>query len=204
MRVVFILLCFFSIQICNGQFTFGTQAGLTLSQIEGDNLRGFKKAGYEFGLLGGYRLSNSNSISIALSYGLIGSKKANTPVPTTNTKYLSELSLNTLSVFCGYVFEIGDNWEGTSDFRFTSGLKYSKIISTNAVHFGKDGLFSSSDILNNDMLLLKFGPGVFISDKVLLEIFYEHSLINVAKQIDSPYINKAVPFYLSFALSYII
>ena len=64
---------FFAAHGLIAQFTFGVTGALSLTQIEKDNLRGFNNVGFESGLIGGYKINDSQSILVEMKYSRFGS-----------------------------------------------------------------------------------------------------------------------------------
>jgi hypothetical protein len=94
---VFFLLCIGSIQGVFGQrFNSGIQLGLNTSQITGDNLAGYNKAGVTAGIWVNRQLTERLSLWMELSYLPKGSKKINSPSDSIPDYY--RLHLNYIEV----------------------------------------------------------------------------------------------------------
>lgn len=186
----------------SAQFTFGVKSGLVLSQVEGDNMVGFKKVGYDVGVLGGYAITEDHNLLIELSLSRLGSRKGSDPVPDNITKSLWELDMNTINIFTAYTFRFGDNWDGVKDFKFTGGLKFNKIYSSDLQIYNKRGLTSEEKTIDSNYISIKAGPGVLLTEHLALDFYYEHALANIVKNNNETQSRSLNPFTLNFILSY--
>jgi len=184
------------------QFTFGLKSGLILSQVEGDNMVGFKKAGYDIGLTGGYELNENHDIIIELSFSQSGSNRRSEAIPQNINRSLWEIDLKTINIFTAYAFKFGDNWDGTKDYRFTGGFKFNKILDSEINIYNRRSVTNEVKSLNSSFISLRVGPGVHISDHFALDFFYEHTIGNIAKSNSETASRSLNPYAISFVLSY--
>lgn len=109
MRIFYILLFIFSIHLASAQkFQSGLIAGISASQVSGDDLSGFKKAGAQLGGFVKYPFSNVASGQFSLCYI---DKGSNDP----QTKYQIDLSYietswSILYDYQGFIWEAGLLW----------------------------------------------------------------------------------------------
>lgn len=200
-------LCIHPQDVCaqSKKFNFGVQLSGLLTQIEGDNLRGFSYPSFGFGLLGGYNFTPNAELLVAGSYELIGSQKGDeTPSNITN-KALAEVKVKQVSLFMAYAKRFGDDWDGSYNFRYHAGIKFNNILKEDGKLFTAiiedNPQFNKSDF-KNKYFSLRIGIGLYVSNHFIVDIFYEHSLQNILAVERVNTISKLVPFYLGLNLSY--
>ncbi len=186
-------------------FRFGVSGGFGLSQIEGDNLKGFRKASYETSLLGGFLFKDRNEIIVALGYEQLGSKRKGEDAPRISGNYLSEIDMSQMSLFVAYAKPFNQDWDGSYKLRAKAGLKYNRLLSHNARLVSSsivDDYELADEDFNSSYLSLRLGIGAKIGSRFLLEVNYEHALQSIIKDSEEIRLNKLIPFGLSVGLSY--
>ena len=188
-------------------FNFGASSGVIFSQIEGDNLRGFKKLGYNFSLLGGFKINSKSEVIVTTSFENLGSKRKGESTSRFTDEYLAEVDLDQVGLSIAYSRNFAEDWDGKSHYRYFGGLKLNSLID-------KKGRLSSSSIILSPQLTdnnfrsfyasFKLGVGLIIAEQWILDLNYEHALQNIYVKRDELNINKLVPFHLSMTLSYYI
>jgi len=199
--VIFILVLG-QVNKAEAQFTFGLKTGMVLSQVDGDNLVGFKKVGYDAGILGGYQLNFNHNFIVELSYSRLGSNRLSETVPNNKDKSLFEVDLHTANAFLGYAYGFGDNWDGVNLYRFTGGLKFSRVLGSDVTIYNKSRITQEEKSISANYITLRIGPGFLLRDNLYFDFFYEHALSNLSKNSDKTVITSLTPFTLNFILSY--
>ena len=163
---------------------------MIISQVDGDNLRGFNKIGFSIGLLSGYSLSDNSALVVDLQYATFGSAQSK----EFGNPYL-ETEIQTINMLAGYSLRFGDSWDGSKKFRILIGPRLHAIqksrLGRNHVSGGLDRYFVSANL----------GFGVYLSNSFVLDINYNHGLSNILKTpMES--VEKLNPYYLSLGLTY--
>jgi len=178
-----------------------------LYQIDGDNLSGFKKFGYDLSILGGYRFDLTNQMVVSMSYEQRGSNRKNESPPRIFGDYLAEVDIKQTSLMLGYARAFGLDWDGTSQYKATVGLKYNRILSTDA------SLLSSSILDNYELmesefrssyLSLRISGSISLGHKSNLSLNYEHALQSVLAESEAVPFSRLIPFGLSISFAYYI
>ena len=190
-RFLMIGVAIFSMPIVlNSQkFHFGASAGIVASQIDGDNLRGFNKYGYQVGLLGGCSLNARNWIAVELRHATFGSVKRNEQATARVA-----VDLQSIDVLFAYSRRVGDAWDGQQKFRFLVGPRIHRVINAKSELVEKDDL-------STFFISAHFGISHLISRSLLIDLTYTHGLMDI---LDTEFqgVSKLQPYYLSLGLSY--
>ncbi len=189
------------------RFDLGLQSSVNLTQIEGDNLRGFKNLGYSLGWHGGYNFDDHNQLIIAGLYEKIGSDRSGTKASPLTNRTLAEIDFQVISIYLGYSKKVGDSWDGELRFRFATGLKLNHFLKQQSKLF--TGRVDYNPILTDAdfkkrYVSFRMSIGLLIFKNTILNLSYDHSIQNIlTTQNDLP-VSKLVPFYLGLGLSYYI
>lgn len=170
------------------QFQFGVSAGVVASQIDGDNLRGFHKVGYQAGLLGGYAVDARNWIVVELKQALYGSSRRQE-----QTTHL-EIDIRSIDVVLAYGRRFGDRWDGQQRFRVLAGPRLHRIIVAKSETLNRTDLatfFLSAQITLSHLI----GPAT------QLDLAYAHGLSDIL-DTELTGVGKLQPYFLSFGVSH--
>jgi len=178
------------------QFGAGIVAGLTASQINGDDSAGYNKLGLTAGLLTTIRLKENQYIGIEMLYSQRGSQD----------KYLSQtgqgLFVNLKYVSVPVFFGIKDWYQESDDYykvHFRGGLNYSRLIDA---AWNRDKLDTrATSLLKNDFSFL-LGATFFLNRKLGIEARYNRSINLLARNNTFTYKYNLRSHFLSFALLY--
>lgn len=171
-------------------FHFGGNAALALSQVDGDNLKGFHKVGYSAGLIGGYSLSSASWIVVELQYTTFGSRHENEESPVR-----LETAFRTVNMLLGYSLRFGDAWDGVPRFRAIAGPR------VHAVHQATLGAIDDREQVRSPFITLHLGVGMLATEDLLIDVRYNHTLGNILER-QIPEIQKLTPYYLSIGLAW--
>lgn len=140
--IFFIALLYLSFNSLEAQrFGGGLKIAGTLSQIDGDDVYGFNKLGFETGVFGSARLSKIIDLEIHFSYNQRGSRS------TAEDPMLVKINLNYLDV---PIFFVVKDWLITEDnkeyyrMHFLGGLSLGRLISSSSIT-GIDEDFKKTD-----------------------------------------------------------
>lgn len=184
------LLTFSDKELAAQKFHFGGSIAATACQVDGDDLVGFNKLGFQGGLLGGYSFDSHNWLVVELQYSSIGSKKKNEDVDLN-----LEMDMQTINVFLGYSRRFGDTWEGRQKFRLFAGPKVQRIIEVESPNIPENSfksMFVSAEI----------GCSYIFTPSFMADLTYTHSLMNILDEPAGSSTDKLVPYYLSLGVSY--
>ena len=188
-------------------FHFGAQLSGILSQIEGDKLNGFNRAGYSFGLVGGFTFNETHALIINPQYAFLGSKKGSEKFSNEVNQLFIELDISTINFLGGYSFRFGDTWTEEKKYRVNAGMRIHRKINTktNIIRTSQAAnvTFDEDQDLKDFFMCLELGAGINLSRNFALELSYSHSLQNILKN-QKGNITKLIPFYLSLGVSYYI
>ena len=188
------------------KFDFGLSTQLNLSQIEGDNLRGFRKIGPGFSLLGGYKINSKNRLHLSLHLDKIGSEKGSESISPFSSNLLISLDYWKYSIYLGYDVKFHEDWEGNFRWGLLSGLKLNSISSFDINVTARSNLINSiseDDILKR-YLSLNIQPYYNLSKHTNIFLSYEHSLKSILKSSEESSATKLVPFGLALGITYFI
>jgi hypothetical protein len=191
-RNVLLCKCFVLFAIAGNaqKFHFGLSTAVIASQVDGDNLRGFNKLGYNAGVLGGFSLDPTNAIAVELQYAVFGSNQSK----ETGVVRL-ETEIKTLNILCAYALRLGDSWDGVKKFRLLVGPRL------HAIQSAKFGDSSDRDLWTRYFVSANVAFGVLLADRVILDLGYNHGLTNILRQ-DLNVVDKLNPYYLSLGLTW--
>lgn len=190
-----------------GQFRFGAFMGPALSQVDGDNLRGFRYAGVSAGLLGGYKLANGNSFVVDLGFNTLGSNKGSENIPNDGSRILLETKMQTINILGGYQFLFGDRWDGKKYYLLRGGVNYHRIITKSnsiiANSFGVPESKVKNNEFHNQFFALNLSVGKILSERFLIRFGIDFGFTNLLK---SPQYNISgiSPYQIYFNINYYV
>jgi hypothetical protein len=188
-----------------GEFGLGVFAYSGMSQIDGDDLRGFQYFSYEFGMSGTYATSEKTLLMISLSYGKQGSERGSEDRPLLSNKYLAEVDYNRASLLASYRWKFGFDWDGEYKYYLDTGLKYSRILDVES-RLTASSVNDPYQLLASDFqsqfLSIQFGLGIKLLKNLGLGFRYEHGLQNLLEESDDLRLNRLIPFEIGLALNY--
>jgi hypothetical protein len=175
------LLCFN--RTINAQFRFGAFLGPTISQVNGDNLRGFHHTGISLGLLGGYKISEENSLVVDFGFNTLGSNRISEKVPAQQNRILFETDIKTINVLFGYQFSYGNRWGGKKYNVLRAGLNFHRIIKLSNSILAKNFSIKEKTIesanFKSQFLSLNFAVGRMLSNKFEVRIGLDYGIGNL-------------------------
>ena len=178
------------------QFGAGIIAGVTASQINGDESAGYNKLGITAGILSTININEKKYIGIEMLYSQRGSQD----------KYLSKtgqgLLVNLQYVSVPVYFGIKDWLQEDNDYykvHFQGGLSYGRLIA--AKWNGSDTDSRATNLKKNDLSFL-LGARFFLNKKLGVEGRYNRSITLLARNNTFTYKYNLLSHFLSFAIIY--
>ena len=173
------------------RFHFGVDAAVVASQVDGDELSGFNKIGYQAGLVGGYSFSDAHWLVLELQYAEFGSRRRNEDIEMN-----LEMDLGSINVLAAYSLRFGDSWDGIRKFRVLVGPKFQRLLKV-------EGPNVNESTLQRSFVSAHVGLSYVISESLLIDLSYTHAfgnlLLEPLRSTDS-----LVPYYLALGLNYYI
>jgi len=187
----------FLISVLSAQkFHGGFMAGVAASQISGDQLSGFNKAGPFAGAFSSYNFDDKSSLQLEMYYILKGSSK--NPKPKINDYTVYKLNLHYIELALIY------QWQFSKRFWFETGPALGALMKNEKIEKDQNGIVN--DPLRPQFNRFDFsgigGLGVNILKHFKANLRYENSIIPVrGSEIEYWRINKRWQFSSSLVLS---
>lgn len=174
MRIGFILIAFFSLNLNAQPFNSGIFLGTNTSQIEGDSYKGFNKIGYQIGVFTSREISSKLDWKLGLSWINKGSFKPSEPDLGIFGTY--KISLNYVEI----PFTLEYPWKGII---IEGGLLAGVLIS--AKEEDENGQVTVKTLnYNFGEIGWVFGLQYPFSEKVKVNLRYSRSLLPIADSIE--------------------
>ncbi len=139
---ILILACYWTLPVQSQRFESGFKASGCLSQIDGDDILGFHKPGYEVGVYTSARLSPTTALELGINYSLRGSRYGkNDPVPVS-------FDLHYIDIPILFVLKDWMQTENDQEFyrmSFFGGFSIGRLISSSSLS-GLDKEFNKTDV----------------------------------------------------------
>jgi len=150
-------------------FYGGFRLGVTGSQVQGDNLSGFDKAGLTGGFLVGIPVGNYSVIQTELLFVQKGSRK--NPTKNDPSKYI--MRLNYVEMPFLYRRQLKESYG------FESGLSFGVLLQTEDVEFDENGTLNSRESFEKFEVAAHVGIWYNINDNVRVNLRYSHSVLPI-------------------------
>ena len=191
-----IFLVLFCISSFSQSFNGGLISGIATSQVSGDNLGGYNKAGFLFGIYTQYPLSEISNLQLEINYIEKGS---NNPKMIENN--IPDISLSYIEI--PLIFNYNQNEKMNFEFGIQSALLISS--SDNDI-IGPINPINSIEFKKNDTGLL-LGMSYLINQKIALNTRISNSILPMRKHAEgNTYLFNKGQYntVLSFSLKFII
>lgn len=176
----FVLTCF--MPLFGQTFKAGLTGGVTLSQIDGDQLGGFNKLGLQGGIRAAALFSERWQLGIELLYSQQGSRRINTDNPASIYEkiHLNMVEAPVLIHFSDWKFRVG------------AGLSYARIINYKIIDYsGAD--ISEFQLLEPDVFSLVLGVTFNFNEHVGMDVRWSRYLNNIqADKEDAPFFGRLI------------
>jgi hypothetical protein len=166
-QLFFLLVLFFFMQQLHAQkFDAGILAGLSTSQVDGDHLSGFNKAGIKAGGLVNRKLGNKTALQFEIEYIQKGSRR---PVNADNEYFL--MRINYIEVPLLFNYFLGKKWN------LEAGIAFAALLSS--YQEDETGEIENAPDFNRVDYLLCGGTNYFITDHFLFNVRYSYSITSM-------------------------
>jgi hypothetical protein len=192
--MLFCVLVSYSIEAQEQRFNAGIIAGLTASQVLGDDIAGYNKVGIQAGLRGTTYLSEKVEFNLELLYSQHGSRRK--AIGATGIERSIQLNYIKVPLLIHY-----KDWYQDDDYyrvHFVAGLYYGYLINAEVQEFSFD-----PDDFNTNEIGFIVGANYFLNSHVGLAARYERSFTRLWSSETNPDFKKLVPYNLSFQFIYL-
>ena len=166
---LFVFFVFTSLFLHAQSFYGGVRLGLTGTQVQGDNLSGFDKAGLSAGFIVGIPLGDYSTFQTELLFVQKGSRK--NPTKNDASKYI--LRLNYVEMPFLYRRQL------KKDFGFETGLSFGVLIKNTDVEYDLYGLLTSREPFEKIEISAHVGLWYLLNEKTRVNLRYSHSVLPV-------------------------
>jgi hypothetical protein len=165
--IFFLLVLFFCISKSSAQkFQGGILTGLSTSQVDGDHLSGFNKAGFKGGGMVFTKLGEKTALQFEIEYIQKGSRK---PLNKDNEYYL--MRLNYIEVPLMFSYYVGKKWS------LEAGLAYATLLSS--YEEDETGEIKNAPEFHKSDYLVCIGGNYFITPHFLFNVRYSYSITTI-------------------------
>ena len=193
-RLLFLTIIFSSCQLVSGQkFNAGVFSGLSISQVDGDHLSGFNKAGIKAGGFVSRKIGEKVHLQFEIAFIQKGSRR---PLSKDGVFYLMRLNYIEVPLLVSY--KIGSKWS------IEAGPAFATLVST----FEEDqlGEITNAPTFNRNDYLACGGANYLISGHLLFNVRYSYSVASIRNSSDNKFYfyssgrqyNKVLAFSLAY------
>lgn len=172
MIAVFIVFVLVFVDLSISQMFFGgVKGGVGGSQVSGDMLAGFDKAGLHGGFFAGISLSDRSNIRMEMLYVQKGSRQNAKPDKGIYTSYLLRLNYFELPVIY--------TWRGNDYFELEGGLSYGYLIKNTDVEWDESGLLPSARPFEKFEISIQLGMNYLLNEQMKINFRLNNSILPV-------------------------
>jgi hypothetical protein len=164
-------LCFLPFIVGAQLFHGGFRLGITASQVSGDRLAGFNKAGLTGGVYAGFSMSNDFDLDIGMLFVQKGSRKNPRPSRNDFSKYIMRLNYIELPVMLVY--------KQHEKIEIEAGLSFGILIKTQDVEFDEYGVIPQADPFRPYELSGNLGLNYLLNDNIKVNFRFNNSLTHI-------------------------
>jgi len=169
--ILFVILCLNNSIAIAQNISGGFKAGVVGSQISGDRLSGFNKAGPFGGIFAGLPISNDISIQIEMMYIQKGSRKNPKPDRGDYSSYI--LRLNYIELPLSLVYT------GNDYFEVEAGLSYGILIKNTDVERDENGIMPGQSPFRPFEISGNIGFNYLLNENFKVHFRFNNSLLHV-------------------------
>jgi hypothetical protein len=169
--ILFVILCLNNSIAIAQNISGGFKAGVVGSQVSGDRLSGFNKAGLFGGVFAGVPISNDISIQIEMMYIQKGSRKNPKPDRGDYSSYI--LRLNYIELPLSLVYT------GNDYFEVESGLSYGILIKNTDVERDENGIMPGQSPFRPFEISGNIGLNYKLNENLKVNFRFNNSLLHV-------------------------
>jgi hypothetical protein len=152
-------------------FHGGVKGGVGASQVSGDRLAGFDKAGLFGGLFAGISLSDHSEIHLEMLYVQKGSRQNAKPDKGIYSSYV--LRLNYIELPLMYT------WRGNDYFELEGGLSYGYLMKNTDVEWDENGLLPATNPFRKYEISIQLGMNYILNDQMKVNFRLNNSLLPI-------------------------
>ncbi len=191
------------------RFKAGFILGMTASQIDGDDQKGYEKIGLAGGLRGIARLTPRLDFNVELLYSQRGSK----PSPKgTNGERPVDIRLNYAETPFLLTYKFSEDWDGNHRLQLSGGFSYARLLSSKVKESGSThsidgpGIAGKEDEFRKNDISWKIGLAYFITSHLSLGLRHTFSFTPILEEeISATKSNNTLrPYYVSVQLAYVL
>lgn len=166
-RILFLLILFFAVLKTSGQnFRAGLFSGLSISQVDGDQLSGFNKAGIRVGGFVNRKISEKFRLQFEIEFIQKGSRK---PLAKDGQYYLMRLNYIGVPLLANYA--INKKWS------LEAGASFATLISSREEN--QEGIITGAPSFHRNDYLVCAGGNYYISGHVVFNVRYSYSVTTI-------------------------
>ncbi|HPF00226.1 MAG TPA: porin family protein [Bacteroidales bacterium] len=171
-KILFLFLLILTLQSSAQSFRGGFRAGLTGSQVDGDNLSGFDKAGLTGGFMVAIPLNEFSDLAMEMLFVQKGSRR--NPTKDNNlTKYVMRLNYIEVPVLFRRQLK--------SNFGFETGLSFGILLDNENREFDINGAIPARPDFEKYELAAHLGFRYFFNEKQSINLRYSNSVLPIRK-----------------------
>jgi len=168
---IFILLFIIASSCFSQSFPGGFKLGVVGSQVSGDRLSGFDKAGIYGGLFAGVNLNDEMRIVAELSFVQKGSRQNAKPQRGLYSSYLMRLNYIEIPIMLV--------WQGNDYFEIEGGLSWGRLIKNTDVEYDENGLMPGMQAFNNNEYSVHIGFHYLLNENIRASFRLNNSILPI-------------------------
>jgi hypothetical protein len=167
-----ILLIILSMLAAQAQFIHGGfKVGVNASQVSGDKLSGFNKAGIHGGMYAGFSVSQQTRMQIEMLFTQKGSRRNAKPDKGIYSTYIMRLNYIEIPVLM--------TWKGNSYLEIEGGLSYAQLIKNVDVEFDENGVMPGQNPFRKYEISGMIGMNYLLSENTRINFRAVNSLFPI-------------------------
>jgi hypothetical protein len=156
------------------RFQAGLIAGLTASQIDGDESAGYHKVGLQAGLRGIVRLKGKQDASLEILYTQRGCRNEPETPPFFSTT-LNYIEVPVQWHYKDWLVEHGDESDNYYRVQFNAGLSYARLLDYNDKYEDGFGISAALPDLNRNSICFLIGASFYATRHIALNVRYHRA-----------------------------
>ncbi len=168
-KIIFLFLILFPALAFSQEFYGGFRLGITGSQVQGDNLAGFDKAGLTGGFMVGIPIGDYSDFQTELLFVQKGSRRNSTK--NNPTKYI--MRLNYVEMPFLYRRQL------KKTYGFETGLSFGVLLKTEDIEFDENGTLNSRESFEKIEIAAHIGIWYNLREKTRINLRYSHSVLPI-------------------------
>lgn len=167
----FLLIILFTNIFAQNIFFGGARLGLSGSQVSGDYLAGFNKAGVYLGVLAGLNVATDMNLHIEMQFVQKGSRKNARPHIGDFKKYLLRLNYFEIPLVLTY--------QGNRYFELEGGVAWGYLLRNTDVEFDENGVMPGKNPFRKNEISGFVGMNYLLNDNIKVNFRFNNSLTHI-------------------------